>query len=175
MCWFVTIAVDPRSRNVIERALAERGILTLEWVESTPTTNVFPAGVSCAQITDGSCSCALYSKPAEPGRLEGELAAERRRLEKKRWSSSKIDRAISAKAESAARPSRFTEAADAFKALTAYLVGELGAVQVFAHFYSGNQHREAVGLPERSSVSLHQFLVTGFPPNQVVTIYAAAG
>ena len=174
VCWFVTIAVAGVHRAALEKRLLARSIaLQFALLSTTPTAALFRADAACAEITHGGCSCDLYAAPLEPGKIESALAKERQRLIRKGWSSSKIDRSLKQRAESAARPSKRGEAADAFRALVAELAEELDEVEVYAHFYSGNPHEEVVGLPESSSVSLRQFLDAGFPPDTVVTVRAA--
>jgi hypothetical protein len=59
--------------------------------------------------------------------------------------------------------------------LVAELVGTLGSVSLFAHFYSGNQHEQAVGLPKAAAIGVQTFSEAGFPPDTVTTVRAAAG
>ena len=139
----------------------------------SPTVAVFPVGASCIEVTHGGCSCDLYSAPPEPGEAEDQLARARQKLERKGWSASKIERALETKATGGLRPGRPRESAVAFKAFVAELVATLGSVDLFAHFYSGNQHEQAVGSPKAAAISLRGFSEAGFPADTVITVRAA--
>ena len=173
MCWFVTVGVPQGARQTMESIAKAHRPLQFSPLPTTPTVAVFPAGASCMEVTHGGCSCDLYSAPPEPGQAEDQLARARQRLERKGWSASKIERALEAKATGGLRRGRPREAATAFKAFIAELVGILGSVHVFAHFYSGNQHEQAVGSPKAAAISLQSFAEAGFPPDTITSVRAA--
>jgi hypothetical protein len=175
VCWFITIAVSEDRCAVVDARLASHRALHFTAVSSTPTAKVFRAGSHCIEVTHGGCSCDLYAEKPSPDRVESKLARERQRLVRKGWSSSKVERALKAKSESEARPRHTHAAAGDFNTLVSELVADLGSVELFAHFYSGDPREEVVGFPERASLSLSQFLETGFPPNTVATVSGAAG
>jgi hypothetical protein len=142
-------------------------------LSSTPNTRLFPANASCIEITHGGCSCDFYSAPGDPGREENDATRERRRLVRKGWSPSRIERHLQSKVESALRPTRRREAVAAFNTLIADLVARLGTLELFAHFYNGNQREETVIPKAPIAVTIAAFLETGFPPDTIVTVRAA--
>ena len=171
MCWFVTVAVSAAHRAVIERASHARHDLVFAWPVSTPTADAFPLGSCCVEVTHGWCSCDLYSAPRASS--DEELERERARLTRKGWSQSKVERALQSKAESAARPTKSRTSRAAFHDFLAAVTREAGEAVVFAHFYSGNQHTEAIGSPPAAFISLPALAEDGFPPDTIVTVREA--
>jgi hypothetical protein len=174
VCWFLTIAVPDAHLRELESSFAACRVLQFTRLSSSPTAAAFSAGFLCVAVTHGGCSCDLYSAPPDPEKAENDLKRQRHRLVMKGWSSSKIERALNDKAESAGRPGRTNEAAEAFNSLVAELVVKLGEIHLFAHTYTGRMHEESVGVPKPSSVTLQQFLESGFPPDTIVSVRGAA-
>jgi hypothetical protein len=160
VCWFVTVGVPQAARQKMESIAQAHRPLQFTSLAPSPTVAVFPVGTSCIEVTHGGCSCDLYSAP-------------RQRLERKGWSASKIKRALETKATGGARTGRPRESAVAFKAFVAELIATLGSVDLFAHFYSGNQHEQAVGSPKAAAINLRSFVEAGFPADTVTTVRAA--
>ena len=169
MCWFITVGVGRAVRETFEN-IAKAHSLQLTHLSRTPTTGVFPAGASCIEVTQGGCSCNLYSASPKPGQAEVQLARARQRMERMGWSSSKIQRALDAKSTAESRAGSSRESADVFKRFVAEVVAACGSVDLFAHFYSGSQHEQDVGSPDAAALSLRNFLEDGFPPDTVTTV-----
>jgi hypothetical protein len=173
VCWFVTLAVPQRNHQAMEHVAEGNRAFHFTHLASTPTTRLFPVNASCIEITHGGCSCDFYSAPVEAGREENDAAREHRRLVRKGWSPSKIERHLQSKMESALRPTLHRKAVAAFNTLIADLVARLGTLELFAHFYNGNQREEAVSPRAPVPVTLAVFLEAGFPPDTIVTVRAA--
>lgn len=154
MCWFITIGVPARIASTI--AARSHGIDLMPFDDS-PTTSLFPAGLSCFVATHGGCSCDLMEFPASERRFDEAKA--RARLARRGWPDAKIDRAVASKRESLSRPvepKRGTGVA-ALRELIADLVRASGRVYLLAHIYSGNIHSEAAEVCARMELTLVEF------------------
>jgi hypothetical protein len=95
MCYFLTIAIPARHAKLARDAFG-RGLGVSE-TENARLKSAFPASYKMYLITEGMCSCGLYSDPEKNEPIRDE-AAQANRLraayERRGWSEAKIERAV---------------------------------------------------------------------------------
>lgn len=166
MCWFITIGIPATARDALARNPVSRCRLALTPQTATPTTALFPSGLSCVLVTRGGCACELVAKTSDDAAA---IDALRARGIRAGWSAAKIARAIDGRR--VGEP-RLSEAAVAFRQFVAELVRETGTVWLFAHFHAGNPETDAVEAMAAAVLNVDEFVRAGFPADTLVTVRA---
>lgn len=92
------------------------------------------------------------------------------RLLHKGWSVAKVERALAANAEGAARPKLRSEALVCFRQLVADIVKQVGTVHLYARFVSGVPQYEPTHTVATAIISLADFERSGFSEDTVTTV-----
>ena len=120
--------------------------------------------------------CDLYCSPEWLQPETFDWARERKRLIRKGWNPTKIERCLRDKSASALRPKtrREPKAAIAFREFVDGLVDRVGEVRLLAHFYSGNQDTEVLAHCPSLNAGLARLPATGFPADTIYTLSRSA-
>lgn len=171
MCWFVALGTTSAGAAALEDHRRAGGILQLRRSNNPHIARIFNADEVLFEVTQGGCSCGIYTRPKAIVPPENEIL--RGRYRRKGWSESKITRALDA-AASAKSPSigRNAEMGPerAFRDAVTEQVRDFGGVRLFAHMYCGSQDEEEVTCKSRRRIGLSEFLKSGFPPDELIQI-----
>ena len=175
MCWYITLAVPDRFAEAVRQLTPEHGVKVSESPQTTAASLV-PADWSKFLVTRGQCSCDLVHE-LQAGQ-ERDLALERRKLQKKGWSETKIDRMLKESGEAverneASRTAQFSERSRGYNDLVSGLLKQSGSLMLYRHFYSSAIATEELPPPSACTISLGEFLERGFPSDALVTVKGA--
>ena len=167
------MAIAADKANLVHELLPVRSEFKITEISSIAKRRQFPGGTSSFEVTQGGCSCDIYSAPvASP---DNEAQRVRARLVKRGWSHAKVERAVLESTTAGSRKSSLTSnnaARGAFGELIRLLVSRTDRVYLIAHWYSGSEDPpDLEGLGEE--VALDELLRTGFSPDKLVTVRRA--
>jgi hypothetical protein len=170
VCYFVTLGVQQAGVAAVTRIGTPQSGLQVRPSRNSSVAAAFPRGDVLFQITDGHCSCDLFS--GATGKSARDEARHRERYRRKGWSETKVSRALEAKraVHQAGKRARFRDA-------VASVVRQVRDVRLLSHMYSGGVDTEKVQPGGRQSVTLEAFLAADgtFPEDIVVNIGLEAG
>jgi hypothetical protein len=143
MCHLVTIGIDKTLGSMLPEFGNAREGLAVTPSRNPTLAKIFPPTDLRLEITVGGCSCGLFTNRATDAEVIDREQAERRRYEKRGWSSAKIERAIQASRAAHERDQR-GENAHRFRDAIVALLERTRSVRIFAHMYSGSFETESV-------------------------------
>ncbi len=175
MCHYIALGVASERKSLVEQVRREYGFRT--WPNENPSISAsFAPGLAVVLVTAGLGQCSCNFMPRAPGDPEKGLDAAARKYHRLGWSSSKIRRALAAKAS--ARQSKPTRDADVrrFREFIRRLVEHAGVVHLLVHFFSGRLASERFHVGPGRTVSVSEYMADSwdYPEDVVVRVVREA-
>lgn len=154
MCYFITIGVPARHRQLVEAL--QKGRFRVDRSSNPSVARLFPPDDALFTLIDGHCSCALYIQD-ESTTAEADEGKARARYQRQGWSEAKISRALEAKRQARSANQRDDHRAE-FCERIAGVVEAIGRVRLFVHMYSGDIDSENIGTTAHVTIRLDDFV-----------------
>ncbi len=94
MCYYIAVVVPAAKAEELFSSSGSQ--FDIEPLSNQSIMALLPAGYALFTLSRDGCGCGLYSVPKDPKQPEEEVAALRRKYEKRGWSEAKISRALQA-------------------------------------------------------------------------------
>ncbi|HEY0142093.1 MAG TPA: hypothetical protein VGF48_14430 [Thermoanaerobaculia bacterium] len=145
MCYLISLGVPERHA----RSLRATRLPRVDRQENPSISAMFGEELAQFSVTDGQCSCSLYSVPDKEGD-SARVDARRQKYERMGWSRAKIDRAL-ADAERP-QPARSGVTESVASTITD-LAESCGEVRMIVHVYRGSFAEERVRVHETREIT----------------------
>ncbi|HEY0158705.1 MAG TPA: hypothetical protein VGF28_15585 [Thermoanaerobaculia bacterium] len=171
MCYLIQFGVPARHAHAVPKGRLPR----VDRQHNPSVSAAFGSSFATFCVTDGGCSCHLYSAPDREGseRDRTRTGMLRRKYERLGWSKAEIARALAASVEGRAQsnhdspPGIRPDVAE----LLADLVDVAGEIRLIVHQYHGSFAEEPIPTPAACSMSAREFREAGHAAILQDTVY----
>lgn len=137
MCYLIHLGVPTRQADSVPPGRVPR----IDPQRNASVSEAFGAGFAQFSVTDGGCSCSLYSEPRDVG---DRTAEKRKKYERMGWSRAKIERALADSAGSGEQARGHGGLREDIALLVAGFAERYGEVRLLIHAYRGSFIEERV-------------------------------